>query len=120
VLECDREDEGEPRSMFAFVAVPNGLDRFVRLPPRGRGSRKNEVRFAAIETVISLFAGTLLPGFKVKEAGLFRLLRNSENRVPGKERGSAKGAAPGAGAAAAWRVIRLRSARRCPKAQRSS
>jgi polyphosphate kinase len=78
VLECDRQDEGEPRSMFAFVAIPNGLDRFVRLPPRGRGSKRNEVRFATIETVISLFAGRLLPGFKVSEAGLFRLLRNSE------------------------------------------
>ncbi len=78
VLQCDREDDGEPRSMFAFVAIPNGLDRFIRLPPRGRSSRKHEVRFIAIETVISLFAGTLLPGFKVSEAGLFRLLRNSE------------------------------------------
>ena len=79
VLECDREDEGEPRSMFAFVAVPNGLDRFIRLPPRGgRAAKKPEVRFVAIETVISLFAGTLLPGFSVKDAGLFRVLRNSE------------------------------------------
>jgi len=78
VLECERQDEGEPRSMFAFVAVPNGLDRFIRLPPRGRNARKPEIRFAAIETVISLFANTLLPGFKVRDAGLFRLLRNSE------------------------------------------
>ena len=38
VLECERQDEGEPRSMFAFVAVPNGLDRFIRLPPRGRNA----------------------------------------------------------------------------------
>jgi polyphosphate kinase len=78
VLECEREDDGEPRSMFAFVAIPNGLDRFIRLPPRGRNSRKHEVRFIAIETIISLFAGTLLPGFNVSEAGFFRLLRNSE------------------------------------------
>ncbi len=79
VLECDRHDEGEPRSMFAFVAVPNGLDRFIRLPPRGgRTAKKTEVRFVTIETVIALFAGTLLPGFNVKESGLFRVLRNSE------------------------------------------
>jgi polyphosphate kinase len=78
VLECQRYDQGSPRSMFAFVAVPNGLDRFIRLPPRGRNSKKPEARFVAIETVISLFAGKLLPGFSVKEAGLFRLLRNSE------------------------------------------
>ncbi len=78
VLECDRSDHGSPHFMFAFVAVPNGLDRFIRLPARGRNSKKTEARFVAIETVISLFAGTLLPGFRVKEAGLFRLLRNSE------------------------------------------
>ncbi len=78
VLECERQDEGEPRSMFAFVAIPNGLDRFIRLPPRNGNAEKPEVRFAAIETVISLFADTLLPGFKVREAGLFRPLRNSE------------------------------------------
>lgn len=78
VLECERQDEGEPRSMFAFVAVPNGLDRFIRLPSHRGNAKKPEVRFVAIETIISLFASTLLPGFKVKEAGLFRLLRNSE------------------------------------------
>ena len=32
VLDCVREDEGEPRSMYALVVVPNGLDRFIRLP----------------------------------------------------------------------------------------
>ena len=39
---------------------------------------KASTRFVAIETVISLFAHTLLPGFRVKDAGLFRPLRNSE------------------------------------------
>ena len=78
VLECEGQDEGEPRSMFAFIAVPNGLDRFIRLPPLNGSAEKPEVRFVAIETVISLFANTLLPGFKVRDAGLFRLLRNSE------------------------------------------
>ncbi len=78
VLECEGQDEGEPRSMFAFIAVPNGLDRFIRLPPLNGSAEKPEVRFVAVETVISLFANTLLPGFKVRDAGLFRLLRNSE------------------------------------------
>ena len=77
-LDCEREEEGEPRSMFAFVAIPNGLDRFIRLPQHGRDAKKAAARFVAIETVISLFAGTLLPGFKVRDAGLFRPLRNSE------------------------------------------
>ncbi|MGO9171739.1 MAG: RNA degradosome polyphosphate kinase [Rhodomicrobium sp.] len=78
VLDCERQDAGEPRSMFAFVAIPNGLDRFIKLPQHGREAKKAASRFVAIETVITLFAGTLLPGFKVKDAGLFRPLRNSE------------------------------------------
>ncbi|MGO8955612.1 MAG: RNA degradosome polyphosphate kinase [Rhodomicrobium sp.] len=78
VLDCERQDAGEPRSMFAFVAIPNGLDRFIKLPQHGREPKKAASRFIAIETVITLFAGTLLPGFKVKDAGLFRPLRNSE------------------------------------------
>jgi polyphosphate kinase len=78
VLECDREDEGEPRSMYAFVVVPNGLDRFIRLPQTTDENGRPVTRFVTIETVISLFAHTLLPGFKVKDVGLFRPLRNSE------------------------------------------
>ncbi len=78
VLECERKDEAGPRSMFAFVAIPNGLNRFIRLPQHGRNARKAEARFVTIETVISLFAAILLPGFSVRDAGHFRLLRNSE------------------------------------------
>ncbi len=78
VLHCVREGEGEPRSMYALVVVPNGLDRFIRLPQTGNGSSNPAVRFLTIETVISLFAHTLLPGFRAKDVGLFRPLRNSE------------------------------------------
>jgi len=78
VLDCVREDEGEPRLMYAFVVVPNGLDRFIRLSQSPGETGKPNIRFVAIETVISLFARTLLPGFRVKDVGLFRPLRNSE------------------------------------------
>ncbi len=78
VLECERTEPGEPRSMYAFVDVPAKLDRFIRMPGGGDSKGKPVVRFIAIETVISLFAGTLLPGFAVRDAGLFRPLRNSE------------------------------------------
>ena len=78
VLDCVREDEGEPRLMYALVVVPNGLDRFIRLPQRASETGKPSIRFVAIETVISLFAHKLLPGCRVKDAGLFRPLRNSE------------------------------------------
>ena len=78
VLDCVREDEGEPRSMYALVVMPNGLDRFIRLPQTAGENGKPSIRFVAIETVISLFAFTLLPGFRAKDVGLFRPLRNSE------------------------------------------
>ena len=78
VLHCVREDEGEPRSMYALVVVPNGLDRFIRLPQTANEKGKPSIRFVAIETVISLFASTLLPGCRVKDVGLFRPLRNSQ------------------------------------------
>ncbi len=78
VLECVREDEGEPRSMYALVVMPNGLDRFIRLPQTESKNGMPAIRFVTLETVISLFAHMLLPGFRVKDAGLFRPLRNSE------------------------------------------
>ena len=78
VLDCERQDEGEPRRMLALVVVPNGIDRFIKLPPTGRDSRHTGTRFIAVENFIPLFADRLLPGFRIKDAGLFRPLRNSE------------------------------------------
>ncbi|MBI4724995.1 MAG: RNA degradosome polyphosphate kinase, partial [Rhodomicrobium sp.] len=78
VLECERQGEGEPRSMYALVVIPNGLDRFIRLPQPSGDTGKPGIRFIAIETVIPLFGETLLPGFRIKDSGLFRPLRNSE------------------------------------------
>ncbi len=78
VLECRPLDNGEPPLMYALVVVPNGLDRFIRLPQTTGGNRTPEARFVTIETVITLFADMLLPGFSVRDAGLFRPLRNSE------------------------------------------
>ncbi|ADP69491.1 Polyphosphate kinase [Rhodomicrobium vannielii ATCC 17100] len=85
VLECTRElalvgdsdFEGEPRLMYALVVIPNGLDRFIRLPQTVGENGKPAIRFIAMEVLIALHAHTLLPGFKVKHAGLFRPLRNS-------------------------------------------
>ncbi|HZV20618.1 MAG TPA: RNA degradosome polyphosphate kinase, partial [Hyphomicrobiales bacterium] len=78
VLDCESEDKAKPHSMFALVVVPNGLERFIRLPQAAEKPAKPQARFIAIETVISLFAGMLLTGCTIKEAGLFRPLRNSE------------------------------------------
>lgn len=78
VLECERRDGGEPRSMYALVVVPNGLDRFIRLPKADSEDSKPSARFITIENVILLHADMLLRGFKLKDAGLFRPLRSSE------------------------------------------
>ncbi|MFT4077934.1 RNA degradosome polyphosphate kinase [Rhodomicrobium sp.] len=86
VLECTREltlvrdsdFEGEPRLMYALVVIPNGLDRFIRLPQTEGEGGKPVIRFIAMEVLIALYAHTLLPGFKVRHVGLFRPLRNSE------------------------------------------
>ncbi len=78
VLDCERQGEGTPRRMYALVVVPNGIDRFIRLPESGCDTKKAGARFVAVETVIPLFAELLLPGFRSQKAGLFRPLRNSE------------------------------------------
>ncbi len=78
ILDCERVDLGEPRSMYALVNIPAKMERFIRLPATvGQDGRTNH-RFLAIEAMIGLFADVLLPGFSVREAGLFRPLRNSE------------------------------------------
>ncbi|MBT3070171.1 RNA degradosome polyphosphate kinase [Rhodomicrobium sp. Az07] len=85
VLECTRElalagdpdFDDEPRLMYALVVIPNGLDRFVRLPHTESANAKPAIRFIAMEALIALHAHALLPGFKVKHVGLFRPLRNS-------------------------------------------
>ena len=103
VLDCVREDEGEPRLMYAFVVMPNGLDRFIRLSHSSGETGKPNIRFVAIETVISLFAHTLLPGFRVKDAGLFRPLRNSEIEFEEKSEDLQKVLRRRARPEAAWR-----------------
>ncbi len=118
VLHCVREDEGEPRSMYALVVVPNGLDRFIRLPQTGNGSSKPAVRFVTIETVISLFAHTLLPGFRAKDVGLFRPLRNSEIEFQEKSEDLQKTLRHALGQRQLGEVIRVEMSASLPKEAR--
>ena len=76
VLDCEDGRSGEP--MCALVTVSSKLERFIRLPAVKGSDGKPQTGFVAIETMISLFADILLPGYKVRQAGLFRPLRNSE------------------------------------------
>jgi polyphosphate kinase len=76
VFECTplaRERQG---ATYCLVDIPAKLDRFIRLPRVEPNDKAH--RFVAIETVISVFAHLLFPGYSVENAGLFRPLRNSE------------------------------------------
>ena len=72
VLELVRVQNGE--ALRALVPVPPQIDRFVRL----KGKR---IRYVALEDVIALFLDKLFPGFKVLQAGHFRLIRDSEVEI---------------------------------------
>lgn len=78
VLACERTDGAAPQSVRALLPIPSKIDRFVRLPPAQDDKGRTVTRFIAVETLTGLFAGMLMPGYAVKKAGIFRLLRNSE------------------------------------------
>jgi len=126
VLECTREEGpaealelmGEPRLMYALVVMPNGLERFIRLPQTVGAHGKPALRFIAIETLISLHAHTLLPGFEVKHAGLFRPLRNSEIEFQEKSEDLQKVLRKALVRRQLGEVIRLEMSETLPKAAR--
>jgi polyphosphate kinase len=62
--------------MNALLRLPVALKRFVRLP-----DRKGLVRFVTLEETVSLFIDKLFPGYQVKGAGTFRLIRDSDIEV---------------------------------------
>ena len=62
--------------MTALLRLPVALKRFIRLP-----DRKDLVRFLTLEDTVSLFIGKLFPGYEVKGAGTFRLIRDSDIEV---------------------------------------
>ena len=74
VLELRRMSDSSV--MMALLPVPPLLDRFVRLPARGKG-----LRFVAIEDVIRLFQRQLFPGYALTGHGAFRLIRDSEMEI---------------------------------------
>ena len=60
--------------MRALIPIPQQSERFIRLPGK-------EMRFILIEDVVSMFASTLFPGYRVMEKGHFRVIRDSEVEV---------------------------------------
>jgi polyphosphate kinase len=72
VMQLVRIADGE--TMRALVPIPPQLARFVRL--RGEGAR-----FILMEDVLMMFMTMLFPGYKVQQAGHFRVIRDSEMEV---------------------------------------
>jgi polyphosphate kinase len=75
-LQLARAKDG--KAMNALIRIPNRIERFVRLPEAGHGGA---VRLISIEATASLYIGKLFPGYTVKGAGAFRIIRDSEVEI---------------------------------------
>ncbi|MDJ0613264.1 MAG: RNA degradosome polyphosphate kinase [Rhizobiaceae bacterium] len=73
-LIFDLERQSDHRSMSAFLRLPNGMTRFIRLPQR----RENEIHLIRLEEVIERFITSFFPGYKVNGYGNFRVIRDSD------------------------------------------
>jgi polyphosphate kinase len=69
VFDLQRLADKEP--IRELVMIPSTLARFVRIPGE-------PMRFMALEAVIRRFSGELFPGYKVRESGVFRIIRDSD------------------------------------------
>jgi polyphosphate kinase len=73
-LLFDLERLSNAETVRALVMVPAKLPRFVRLP--GQSSS-----YIAIEDVLRYFSQQIFPGYIVREAALFRIIRDSDIEV---------------------------------------
>ena len=69
--------ERDAQTMNALLRLPVALPRFVEMPTTEAGQR----RFIPLESVVALFIGRLFPGYRVRGAGTFRIIRDSDIEV---------------------------------------
>ena len=69
--------ERDSQKMNALLRLPVALQRFIEMPQTEAGL----ARFVPLESVVALFIGKLFPGYRVKGAGTFRLIRDSDIEV---------------------------------------
>ncbi len=73
-LQLSRITDKHP--MVALLRLPVALSRFVQIP-----SEAGIYRFITLEDVVSLFIERLFPGYEVRGAGTFRIIRDSDIEV---------------------------------------
>jgi len=76
-IELEKENNNENENMVALVILPNQLSRFIRLPGKTH-------RLITLEHLVMMFMETLFPSFKMVNAGVFRLIRDSEMEIEEK------------------------------------
>ncbi len=74
-LDLVRPSDGQ--QLEALLPVPHQLPRFIRLDDTAKG----KVRFLPLEAIMELFVPRLFPGYEIKSACAFRLLRDSDLEV---------------------------------------
>jgi polyphosphate kinase len=76
-LVFDLAGERDGKRLTALIRLPPALRRFVELP----GAAPGRAALVPSEQVIALYINRLFPGHKVKGAGNFRLIRDSDIEV---------------------------------------
>ncbi len=72
IFDMVRESDGV--GVRELVLLPPTVPRFVRLPGK-------QARYVASESILRSFAGELFPGYTVRAAGAFRVLRDSDIEI---------------------------------------
>jgi polyphosphate kinase len=67
---------GDDMGLDALLPIPPQVDRFIRLPDRGR-----DIRFLRLEDLLGLSLDRLFPGYRVTGRAIFRVLRDSDMMV---------------------------------------
>ncbi len=72
IFDLERLSDRQP--IRELVMIPASLARFVRLPG-------DPARYMALEAVVRRFSDELFPGYRVRNSGVFRIIRDSDIEI---------------------------------------